>query len=234
MQCRDVAGVVEQEGLDCLPETAVAHLAECPACQGFISDLTSIVNLAHEVPAEVEPPARIWISLRAQLEQEGLISSPVHPAVPASAWWHSLSELFRSRTLAVASVGLIIVIAGMLQLRKSEPQVAPARLQVQAPTAPITAQSPARAMVVGDASSNTAIVLDQQEQDLSNMQLADTSPVDTSLRQNLREVNAFIADCERRLKEEPRDELAREYLDSAYRQKAVLLSAMMDRGGNLN
>jgi siroheme synthase (precorrin-2 oxidase/ferrochelatase) len=69
------------------------------------------------------------------------------------------------------------------------------------------------------------------------MQLAstgETSAVDASLQQNLQQVNEFIADCERRVKEEPKDELAREYLTNAYQQKAQLLSAMMDRGGSLN
>jgi hypothetical protein len=66
------------------------------------------------------------------------------------------------------------------------------------------------------------------------MQLASTSPVDASLRQSLKQLNEFIADCERRVKEEPRDDLAREYLAAAYQQKAELLSAMMDRGRSVN
>jgi hypothetical protein len=36
------------------------------------------------------------------------------------------------------------------------------------------------------------------------------------------------------MKEEPRDDLAREYLSDAYQQKAELLSAMMERGGSVN
>jgi hypothetical protein len=47
-------------------------------------------------------------------------------------------------------------------------------------------------------------------------------------------VDDFIADCERRVQTEPQDELTREYLSGAYRQKAQLLSAMMDRGGSGN
>jgi hypothetical protein len=47
-------------------------------------------------------------------------------------------------------------------------------------------------------------------------------------------VDEFIADCERHLKAEPQDELAREYLSNAYQQKAELLSAMMDREGSLH
>jgi hypothetical protein len=79
--------------------------------------------------------------------------------------------------------------------------------------------------------------LNQQEHDLDNMRSASTTgdpAVDTSLRQNLQQVDEFIADCEHRVKEVPSDDLTREYLTNAYQQKAELLSAMMDRGGSLN
>ena len=66
------------------------------------------------------------------------------------------------------------------------------------------------------------------------MHLAGTSAVDTALQQNLQEVDDFIADCERHLKVAPQDDLAREYLYSAYQQKAELLAAMMDRGRSVN
>jgi hypothetical protein len=39
----------------------------------FVADLTSIVSAAHELPAEVDPPARVWASLHAQLEREGIL-----------------------------------------------------------------------------------------------------------------------------------------------------------------
>jgi len=81
--------------------------------------------------------------------------------------------------------------------------------------------------------AQTAKVLNEQEIDLRNMQLASTSAVDTSFRQNLQQVDDFIADCERRVHAAPQDDLAREYLSNAYQQKAELLSAMMDRGGSV-
>jgi hypothetical protein len=68
------------------------------------------------------------------------------------------------------------------------------------------------------------------ERDVPDMQLAGNSAVDTSLRQNLRTLNEFIAECQQRLKQNPQDALAREYLYSAYQQKAELLSAMMESG----
>ena len=222
MQCKDVEFVVEQEVLAPLPEAARAHVAACSYCREFVADLATIVSVANELPAEVEPPARVWNSLRAQLELEEIIKTPVVSlSGERSSWWHGLSELFRSRALATAAVGLVIVAAGFVQLRQK----------------PDTSLEPT-GIAAGPASqiafAQTAKVLNDQEIDLRNMHLAGTSPVDSSFQQNLQQVDEFIADCERHLKAEPQDELAREYLSNAYQQKAELLSAMMDREGSLH
>jgi hypothetical protein len=82
--------------------------------------------------------------------------------------------------------------------------------------------------------ASAAQALDDQEPLATGMILASSSPVDVSLRDNLKKVNEFIADCERHLKEQPQDELTREYLSAAYEQKAELLSAMIERGRSIN
>jgi hypothetical protein len=222
MQCKDVEIVVEQEGLAPLPEAARAHVAGCSHCQEFVADLATIVSVANELPADVEPPARVWLSLRAQLELEGIIKTPVVPAhSERSPWWHGFNDLFRSRALATAAVGLLIVAAGIMQWR-------------QAPDGPMEPSGSVAKPVWQIPFAQTAKVLNEQEIDLRNMQLASTSPVDTSFRQNLQQVDDFIADCERHLRTEPQDEVAREYLSNAYQQKAELLSAMMDREGSVH
>jgi len=212
MQCKEVEAVLELEGLGPLPEAAQTHLAGCKSCQYLLQDFTKIAAAAHELPAEVEPPARIWISLRAQLEAEGLIQTPIVVAEHRASWWQSLKELFQNRGLATAAAGVLIVASAVYQL--------------QTPTKPPAATR--------DLFADTALALHQQEQDISNMQLASSSAVDTSLRQNLRTVDDFIAECELRLKQEPHDELAREYLSRAYEQKAELLSAMTEHSGSLH
>jgi len=227
MLCKDVEIVVEQEGLAPLPEAARAHVASCSHCQEFVGDLAAIVSVAKELPAEVEPPARVWLSLQAQLELEGIIKTPVVPAHgERSSWWHGFKDLFRSRALATVAVGLLIVAAGVLQLR-------------QRPDAPWETNANVAGPVWQIPFAQTAKVLNEQEIDLrnmqvANMQLASTSAVDTSFRQNLEQVDDFIADCERRVRSAPQDDLAREYLSNAYQQKAELLSAMMDRGGSVH
>jgi hypothetical protein len=212
MQCKEVELVLEQEGIAPLPADARAHLASCGMCQSLVADLRDIVAVAHTFPAELEPPARVWVSLRAQLENEGIIKAPAVAGVERASRWRGFAELFRGRALATVTVGLLIVAAGVLQIRQPVVQVTDAHNPFE----------------------ETARALTEQERGLANMELASDSLVDTSLRQNLSAVNDFIADCERRVQAEPQDELAREYLSGAYRQKAQLLSAMMERQGSEN
>src|SRR5437660_6536006 len=105
MQCRDIAEVLEQEGLSPLPGAARAHVARCSHCQDYIADLETIVSAAREWPTEVEPPPRVWMALRAQLEQEGIFKEPVTAPneLPAS-WWGGFGEFFRTRALATVAV----------------------------------------------------------------------------------------------------------------------------------
>jgi hypothetical protein len=217
MQCRDVEQVVEREGLAPLPGVVRGHVDSCPRCQGYLADLETIVSMARELPAELEPPARVWVALRAQLASEGVIKEPTATAKVATApWWHGFGQLFRSRAFATVTVGALMAAAAIVQVHY--PGVRP--------TGP------------GDDSllfiEQTRRVVNDTEIDLRNMHLTSTSPVDAALEQNLEQINDFIADCERHLKAAPQDELAREYLADAYQQKGELLAAMMDRGRSVN
>ena len=212
MQCRDVEEVLEQEGLAPLPEAVRGHVAGCRQCQGYIADLETIASAAQELPAELEPPSRVWVAIRTQLELEGVIKEPATaPKAEPISWWSGFGQLLRGRALATLTVGAVLAAAAVLQLRQTpEPPRVPSGIE--------------------------AIVkqVNQQEVDLRSMHLVSRSPVDAALEQNLQEIDGFIADCERHLKEAPRDELAREYLADAYQQKAELLAAMMDRGRSVN
>jgi hypothetical protein len=217
MQCRDVEQVVEQEGLAPLPEVVRGHVDSCPRCQGYLADLETIVSTARSLPAESEPPARVWVAIRARLASEGVIKEPTAaPKAATASWWDGFGQFFRTRAFATVTVGALLGAAAMVQVRY--PGVGPT--------------------VPGDDSlhfiEQTRRVVNDTEIDLRNMHLTSTSPVDAALEQNLGQINDFIADCERHLKAAPQDELAREYLADAYQQKAELLAAMMDRGRSVN
>lgn len=219
MKCKEVGLAIEQEGLLPLPPAAKAHIAECGACRDMVEDFFAIVHAAHAMPAELEPPARLWVSLRARLESEGIIRDLAD--TPRGSWLQAISAFFRSRALAAATVGLLILAGAFLEVRQT--------VNISQTEAPTVVQT-------GPSNEDIPTVLDPIEADLSNMMPANSmaAPVNDSLRQNLRIVNGFIADCKQRIQEDPQDDLAREYLNSAYQQKAELLAAMMDRGGSVN
>jgi hypothetical protein len=135
MKCNEFASVLEQQGLAPLPDAAQEHLAACIACQDFLADLDTIVANAREFPAELDPPQRIWVSLRAQLEAEGLVKeSVVVDPEPSSNWLQNFRAWFTPRTMATAGVGLSLAIAAFLQLHK--PHVPPVSPSVVASLTP--------------------------------------------------------------------------------------------------
>ena len=241
MQCSDIESVLENEGLSPLPESVRAHAATCSACSNLIADFSAILSVAEQLPAEVEPPKRV--SLRNQLEAEGIIKvdSVAGVAAPQPSWMENLSRILRGRALATAAVGLVIIAAAFVQIKTpvdgpqiKDPSGPPHTAVIGPPPAPFVDKEP-----LGE----TGQVLRQEEQQVvvhTARQVGGFSGsnnidrVDDSLRQNLASLNLFIEDCRHRLKEDPNDELAREYLAVAYQQKAELLSAMIDRGRSVN
>src|SRR5579871_2401091 len=237
MQCKEIEAVLEKEGLSPLPESVRAHAASCAACGSLIADFSAILSVAEELPAEVEPPARVWVSLRNQLESEGIIkNTPDAAFIPQTSWLANLARILRGRALAAAAVGLVIFAAAVVQIERGRQSAGNA-----GPTVARTADAMPPPISLSEPLGATGQTLHQEEQSLPVVQPADFSnqgpmlnrvqnPVDASLRQNLKSLNQFIEECRRRLKEDPNDELAREYLSVAYQQKAELLSAMLDRG----
>jgi hypothetical protein len=252
MHCKELESVLEAEGLGQLSKDARLHLATCGACQGFVSDLSAITAAAKLIPAEVNPPDRIWISLRAQMEAEGLIKEPVE-AFERTSWWESFVAAWKPRAFATVIAAALVVAAGVYVKRLPQngasetakkqtpvesPRTLPAPVTASVPPpSPLTSNPPSQGAASSKAnelapspSESASYTLNQAELDVPNMQLAGNSQVDAALRQNLRTLNAFIAECELRLKQNPQDELAREYLYTAYQQKADLLAAMMESG----
>jgi hypothetical protein len=262
MQCKDFEAVLEQEGLDPLPLAARSHLAECSACQNLFADFSVIVSSAKKLPAEVDPPERLWVSLRAQMAAEGLINQSAPALTEKAAWWRALPSLFRPRVLASAGVGLALAFAAFLAVHKNPGNVTktnsptPSVARIQTPAQPTAAQPPSSpaAMAPAPAPQVTAHVKPRSNPPAARSQnfkpaptadlyggtlagvqdpqnLAGTSvEADASLRENLRIINEVIAECQMHLKKHPNDALAREYLASAYQQKAQLVAAILDSG----
>jgi hypothetical protein len=74
MQHKKTQVALKHDGHPPVLEVAVARFRERNSRQILAADLRSIVSAAHLLPAEVTPPARVWSSLRVQLEKEAILS----------------------------------------------------------------------------------------------------------------------------------------------------------------
>ena len=197
---------------------ARAHFRACSECRSLAADLEAIEKTAQSFALDdVKPSPRVWLAVRAQLEQEGLIHPDRQPvASRASAHWFDVIFAAVPRpVLAGAYLAALIAVAAAL----TGPGTGSARVnnarwlsRTEDATQPLSAQ------------------LDTAEQDtFSTLKNADPA-VTASLQKNLAIVDNYIALCEKSVREDPQDEAARDYLYGAYQQKADLLAQMSDRG----
>lgn len=225
--CREFLAYLEPWMEGERPQDAQAHLRTCRHCSSVVSDLELIHSEARNSRTEQDAPERVWTSLRAQLEQEGLIRETVpahgdgpqevaHVAAPRSGWFGSLFPGLPRTVLAGAYLAALIAAAfalsGPVNKRVNEARWLKG---TQISTSPLSAQ------------------LDFAEQN-SNSYVTRANPaVTASLHQNLALVDKYIALCEKSVNEEPQNEVARDYLYEAYQQKADLLTQMTERGENV-
>jgi hypothetical protein len=200
---------------------ARAHVRECANCRGLVEDMDAIRQTAGVWAAEeADPPARVWVSLRAQLEQEGLIRDAVHAGEPSQkersrGWLAGIFSVVPRPALAGAY--LLALIAGSFAL-----------------TGPSAKQLNESRWISGTQDSTGAMSAQLQTAERDSVSaMAGSDPVVTaSLHDNLAIVDNYIALCEKSVREEPENEIARDYLYDAYEQKADLLAQMTERGVN--
>jgi hypothetical protein len=215
-QCGQIERMLEEQPDGPLSAAASAHMKGCEDCRVLWSDIEAIRAAGLEWGSEeVEPPAYLWASLRQRLESEGLIREGAAQRGWLSAWFGTAPRW----ALAGASVSLLLLAAMMASYQVNGPNeasVLPMRLGISA----------ARPKLVA---SDLAKTLDGDWKRVFDS-LPEGNPVLTSsLRENLGIVDNLIAVCEKSVREQPDDPMARAYLYGAYEQKAVLLATATDR-----
>lgn len=215
MGCNEFFDRLEQWMEGDHPSDLQAHVQGCAECRSLIDDLSTIQHAAPSLAAaDTAPPARVWISLRAQLEREGLIHGE------RSAWTEKLRAwlggvfgavprpaLAGAYLVALIAVGAALARPGLRQTNDDRWING-----TQVSTQPLSAQL------------NTA------EQDSVSSMVNSDPVVTASLQKNLAIVDNYIALCEKSVHEEPESEMARDYLYEAYQQKADLLAQITERG----
>lgn len=219
MQCDQFERMLEQQDKGALPEPALAHLESCEGCRALSADFAAIRDLARELGAEeVAPPERIWVSLRNELEAEGLIRKPQPARVQefkSRGWWTALQR----PAVAGTFLTLLLVAAAVVSFEWNSP-VSVVRTQLL-PQQEVSAVPSADSVFKEE-------MLTVGNDSVPGFRRQDAAVID-SIRRNLQIVDNFIAMCEKDVHEQPDNQMAREYLYGAYQQKAELLATAMNR-----
>jgi hypothetical protein len=221
MGCKDFQNQLERWMDGERSAKAREHVLQCAAgCKSLVADLDAIQHSAHEWGTEeVAAPGRVWLSLRAQLEAEGVIrvdaaAAPAPRAAEHKPGW--LAGIFGAVPRPVlAGAYLVALIAASVAL-----------------TGQSTRQLDEARWMNGTQDTTGALdaSLQSAEQDSVSAVNASDPVVTASLHDNLAIVDNYIALCEKSVREDPENEIARDYLYEAYEQKADLLAQMTERG----
>ena len=189
------------------PPEAVNHLQTCRRCSARVAELEMIVSAAANLPP-LDPPERVWISLRNQLEQEGLLRE-------RHSVWQRLHVLLPAAPRTALTTGLIAALAALLLMMPQSPLGRLGRTGNGGAGGP-EFQRVQQQLANGEALAGQDVHFRDPE-------------VAASYQQNLALVDNLIGECARRVNEDPSDEMSRQYLATAYQQKADLLTALAER-----
>ncbi|MBI3933932.1 MAG: anti-sigma factor [Acidobacteria bacterium] len=179
------------------------HRHACRNCSELWEELTSILQQARGMRLGEEPPQRVWVAVRNQLEQEGLIRQPaprewkpLWKAAPAAGWFLRLP-------MGLAYAAVFFVAVGVMYLHSLvfDPGAAPPMLVLDSPAPEMLFVRPdttsrdetVREMVARVPEEHRATFVsnwDQVNSSIQNLQtFVETHPDDPFGRQQLR--NAF-------------------------------------------
>ena len=193
---------------------AQAHAHDCPACSAVVEDFQAIASAANALRDESpEPPAYLWNSIRAKLEEEGIIREQETTATtaPRKGWRGWFGALPRP-ALAGAYLSLLFIAGFAL-------------------SGPITKRVNDYRWIRGAQDSTAPLGAHLDSVEHATIASFASNPVVTdALHKNLLIVDNYISLCEKSVREAPQSEIARDYLYNAYQQKADLLAQMNERG----
>ncbi len=191
---------------------AARHIELCGQCRNLIADLEAIRVAATELAEQApEPPARLWEAIHSRLETEGLIRQ--------RSWYESLGDwIYAVPRPALGGVCFAVLFA----------------MAAGVGFVPRAGVSSLSEMPAGPGLHAEMLEV-RAEMDRIGRNAASTMEVRNpvmaaSYRENLAIVDNLIVQCERAVREQPENSLAREYLYTAWQQKAELVAAMTERG----
>jgi hypothetical protein len=184
------------------------HVYFCPGCSGVREDLNEISEQARLLQASDEPSPRIWNSIEIALRNEGVVRELGPSVKPARL----IPPRWRLAWVVPAAALAMLILATALFQRGGAPQ----QVAVGSPVAPALSQ-------VADSS------LQAEERELVRAVGERAPALKAGYEADLKVVDAYISDAEQSAKANPQDEVAQQYLRSAYDQRAMIYEMAMNR-----
>ncbi len=194
-----------------------AHAKECPFCRVVLTDHELIRSECRLLPLE-EPPQTLWANIRAQLAAERVFSEP------SSGWRRWFEGLGALPNPAPVAVMACLVILGSVILFR------PATVERNQPFQSISNQTEAMVTIPTDWDQNGALArtVNDLESNYAAREPSLEPAVKATYRKSLKSLNSSIRECLDSIHREPTNTLAREYLASAYQQKAEVLASAIE------
>jgi hypothetical protein len=193
----------------------LAHAKSCPYCSVILADFELIRTESSSLGAD--PPAAVWASIRSTLVAEGVIQEPSR-----GIFGGFLFPSF-ARMAAPAAALACLAIVGAIML------VPPASLDNSTNSAWLTAadRNTVAEHVFKVEDEDLASTVSELEKSFEAQQALLPPSVKAAYQQGLRSLDDSIRECRESVGREPGNTLAREFLVSAYSQKAEVLAAAL-------
>ena len=198
------------------------HVAQCEFCAIVLGDLQLLRSEALDFPLE-EPPATLWANIRANLEAEGLIRNQNQGLLD---WLDSFGHAGGIRFAFQFGAAACLLLVGLVLLSPT------ASKELRRNVASVEPASAAQPTLSG---SNTSATFLKSLEDMEASYRERAKALDPQVRQSyqrgLQSLNDSIRECQVVVQEHPNDSEAREYLTSAYEQKAAVLMTALEYDG---
>ncbi|HYM00946.1 MAG TPA: zf-HC2 domain-containing protein [Blastocatellia bacterium] len=224
-QCTDLLSDYIDGSLELGEQTKVEHhVGECEHCRGIRDDLLQIVQFSRKLPLHT-PPSALWHRIKAEIELEA------RPNIRSKAamWWSSLRSPGPSQGFhwAAAAATLVTVAALVVVMQTGVIfRSTPSRSGPDSSGTPIQNAQPATA---DETDINDMKQRIQALDDLAKQRSVSWSPdVKSAFNRDMSYLDQTLAQCHHELSDNPHDDVCREMMLNAYREKVRLLEGFTD------
>lgn len=180
-----------------------AHAAECVFCGAVLADVLLVRSASRELDGE-DPPPRVWARVKTALVEEGLI----RPRRERRRW---LEWFLRPIPAAAFTAALLLSVFVVRSWIHSHHQAAMTAVTVFV-------------------DPNFAKSVSEMETAFRAQSVNLNPSIKLAYERDLESLNSEISECNTSLVHQPDDALSREYLNSAYTEKARVLESALELG----